>query len=677
MTFICMYDSLIVASVQITLLGTIISGLVGVAEGRTGKRMVAPWLLSVVLAIGAVGAGLFLLGTKQAPLVIASLPWFFHVTFIMGHLSALFFFIVCAVGCMASLYGARYLAHHAKIYHIPSMHLLLMLFVLGMQGVLLAHTTLGFFLFWELMSLASFFLVFADRTADSIRAALLYLIMTHLGAMAILAGFLIVGHGSLYTELSQMSSAVASLTPLQTGLVFILFLFGFGSKAGLVPMHVWLPEAHPQAPSHISALMSGVMLKIAVYGFLVIAFPIAYFLDWGPYVVLVLGMLSAVYGVLYAAHEKDIKRVLAYSSIENMGLVFMMLGAAQAFVRMQDVGIGSAALAHAGFFMFAFALFHCVNHAFFKSGLFMSAGTIMSAVHSRSLEVMGGLAKRMPFFAGILLCLILAAAALPPFGTFYGEWGFLQSLLSVLRAPNVPFFGNVLAVVNIAVVALVGGLAVFAMIKLFGIAMLGAPRSTAAQHASEPDALTATPIVCMAVVSLAIGVIAPWVLQIVVREMPMPDLTAPLYAARASLPSLWVSVAAIAVGLFVFFLRRILSRVKNERVYQTWDCGQPITPDMEYTATAFASPIRFFFRLILRTRKSIVTSVPVVASNPWIATRTFSITLRSVWYERLYAPIARFFYRISQFVRRLQSGRVQLYLLLMLLTLFVTLIVAL
>lgn len=652
-------STLIQLGILFSLSGTLLAGVIGLLIHNAFGRHLTYGLLALANLIGAIACLLFLKGGE--------------VGVVMGLdvLSAIFYLIVTIVTTLCSLYAIAYIERYKETYHLPSLAIATSLFVLGMQTVLLATNIIGFMICWEVMSIASFFLVMADRQKASIKAALLYLVMTHLGAGALLGGFFILSNGAILASLSDLQITAQSLSVGSWSLAFILLVFGFGSKAGLVPFHVWLPEAHPQAPSHISALMSGVMLKVALYGFLRImpVFPVMP--AWFGMTLLVLGLASAIFGVLYAIIETDIKRTLAYSSIENIGLIFIIIG-----VAFFSISQGQYVLAE---LCLIAAIFHSFMHAIFKSGLFLTAGTIISETHTRNLEAMGGLAKRMPMLTGAFCVLALSAAALPPFGAFYGEWMFLQSLVTVLPllGTNALFAGVIVAA--LIGVAFVGGLAIFAMVKLFAIASLGEPRSEQAAHAKEPKGLLSAPILFLAALMIVFGALAPNVFSLLKADALVgfetfaPSLQIP---SSASISPLILFCALLALLLLVWLARRMLSNAKNERLYHTWDCGQPITAGMEYTATAFSAPIRFFFRMLLRTRKA-VTATPILETNRWIARRTMVLESRSIFMEYLYLPIEFGLTWTSKQVRKIQNGSIQLYLALIFITLIAVLIIAL
>ncbi|MBI2474046.1 hypothetical protein HYV70_05850 [Candidatus Uhrbacteria bacterium] len=652
----------------------ILSGLVALLDRSSRSHFFSQVLLIMSGVLGAVGSMAFLFLSKKNsfdPVAIQQSFSFFGIQtgLTLDFFSALFFALVCIISVLCAIYSLSYLASMRDTYNLSVVDALVAAFVLGMQLVLLSQTPLAFLFGWEVMSITSFFLVMSDRTQTSIRAAVVYLIMTHLGAAAILAGFMLLAGGNPFSTFNDLSliAGQASHTILLSA--FGLFLFGFGSKAGLVPFHIWLPEAHPAAPSHVSALMSGVMLKIALYGFLRVLLFILPPISSAAYLMIVfLGLLSAIFGVLYAVVEKDFKKTLAFSSIENIGLMFTMVGTAfylksQGLIPLSELLLNTC-------------LFFAVGHALFKSGLFLVSGAIIHSVHSRSLEMMGGLAKRMPILSVSLCVLILAAAALPPFGPFFAEWVFLQSLVIGVTLAS-PFVKGIL-IGTLVITTLVGGLAIFAMVKLFAISMLGEPRTPQAQSAHDPSWLILFPIIALSILVVVLGLFSPRILSLMEIQSPvsffvsMTSLSAGLGSIKPFFIGLFLVLCVIGVWLF----RRVFTDVKNERLFHSWDCGQPIDASMEYTATAFSAPIRFFFRSLLGIRKSIEVH-PLCEGNSWIAKRTITLHLRSIWMDFGYTPLGKVLIEINERVKKIQNGNIRFYLFLLLLTLLLTIWIAL
>ena len=652
-------------AITVSLVGTLGAGLIPLFWRNIKGHRVGQIALAASTAGGAVAAMTFLASGSQTLAVFAP-PTVPALQFQITALSAIFFLIVSAVACLCAIFAYRYVEMHKNVYDVPSLDFGVALFVFGMQAVLLSSTVVGFMLCWELMSLSSFVLVMADKEVASRKAALLYFVMAQLGAMAILAGFLLIASGNPLASFETLAANAGSLTPADAAFAFVLFFIGFGSKAGLVPLHPWLPEAHPQAPSHVSALMSSAMLKIAVYGFVLVTTAFLPPLATGfSLTVIAVGLVTAVFGILHAATEHDIKRAIAWHSIENLGLIFAMLG-----VSLFAAKNGLAVLADIGL---AAAFFHAINHAIFKSGLFLSTGVIMSQMHTRNIEEMGGLAKRMPLFTIAVCALTLSGAALPPFGTFYDEWLFLQGLVGSLAGAT-PAVQAVLAA-TVSVTAFSGGLAIFAMTKLFALPCLGQPRSHEAAEMKEPPASMNGPILFFAAAGLLSGVFATAIL----RTIGFPQLLeagdiAPFSVAAGSVAP-GALFALIAAAVLCAAAARYYLGGKKVRAYQTWDCGQPITPRMEYTATAFSAPIRFFFRNFIGTRKAVVVT-PGPSGGPLDLKREVVFEGRSFWVTRLHEPMARLLHWLGGQARRIQSGSIQTYLLFIFIALAASLLLA-
>ena len=548
---------------------------------------------------GLAGAGVFL-AWRVPPLSLGASPLLFGAPLVVDRLSAFFLLLLHAVSLMTSWFGARYTEDQQDHYPLGAVLPITAVFVLSMQGVLLASGVAGFLLFWEAMSLSAFLLVMADREEESRQAALLYLAIAQFGAGALIVGCGILGGGSLFATFGTLAAGAGTLPPGTSMLAMALVLFAFTSKAGLAPFHAWLPEAHPRAPSHVSALMSGVMLNVAIYGllrFTAVCWP-AMPAAWGVGL-LALGLVGAAVAVIYANIAREIKRILAWSSVENIGLAFGMFGFQIVLRRAGSPVIADAVMA---------AMFlHLLAHALFKSGLFLGAGAIMHAAHTGKIESLGGLAARTPRLSAGALALCLAAAALPPFGSFVAELMLVQSALAAVATRD---GGVVVAGVAVLIgVAFVAGLAVFAMVRLFAFVFLAEPRSDLARGATEPAATLHRPVLALAAGVLALGLLSPWL------ALPLPG---PLRCARrrrsgrappsregggsSSSPLLGLAVLA-SLGA-AWLLRRALGPPSRIRRFHTWDCGQPIDATMEYTATGFSAPVRFFLRDIVRGREA-------------------------------------------------------------------------
>ncbi|MEK7063096.1 MAG: proton-conducting transporter membrane subunit [Patescibacteria group bacterium] len=626
-----------------------------VARGSRASTFIQ-WLLIAGAASGLGAVACFFFAGYAGSGVALMLPGGFGALFEMHTLSALFLGIICTGAGLASVYALGYLPRYADEYPGGWVNAATALFIFGMIGTVLSSTVFGFLLFWEVMSVAAYFLVITDRSADSLQAGFLYFLMTHLGFAALVAGFGLLGGGAFYGTFGDLATHAATLEPGVLTVAFLLLFAGFGSKAGLVPLHQWLPYAHPQAPSHSSALMSGVMLKVALFGFIqtLFLFP-SIPLTWAA-TVMVVGLVSAFFGVLYAVTESDIKRLLAWSSIENMGLIFSAIGAV-GVVYALPLG-GEADILARGALIFI--LLHTLNHFLFKTGLFLAAGAIVSGTHTRDLDALGGLARPWPLFAAATLALSLTAAALPPFGAFFGEWAYIQALATALTSSSVAVsFG---AAAALSIVALVGGLAIATFVKLFAATFLGRGRSEAVADVPLLPFTMLLPIGVCAVLSLGMGAMAGSIVSFFERAAfgVRPLFTLP----SATLDPLAAYGAIVFVPIFLYALYRLLAPQRS-RSTDTWDCGQPLTRRMEYTATGFAAPIRFFFRALLLSEKRL-TTLPVSAENPWVAEHALEWHLTSVWERSLYRPIGKAVVWSASMVSRLQNGNVQFYLFLVL-----------
>jgi hypothetical protein len=647
--------------------GAAMVGAIG--RTRATRRLHHSLMIASALS-GLAGAGVFL-AWPVPPRSLGATPLLFGAPLVIDRLSAYFLFLLHAVSLMTSWFGATYTEEQRHHYPLGAVLPITAVFVFSMQGVLLASGVAGFLLFWEAMSLSAFLLVMADREEESRRAALLYLAIAQFGAGALIVGFGILGGGSLFATFETLPSSAGMLSPGASTLAMVLVLFAFTSKAGLAPFHAWLPEAHPRAPSHVSALMSGVMLNVAIYGLLRIAaacwpaMPVA----WGIGL-LALGLVGAAVAVIYANIAREIKRILAWSSVENIGLAFGMFGFQIVLRRAGSPGIADAVMA---------AMFlHLLAHALFKSGLFLGAGAIMQATRTGKIERLGGLAARMPRLSAGALALCLAAAALPPFGPFVAELMLVQSALAALATHDA---GAVVAGVAVLVgVAFVAGLAVFAMVRLFAFVFLAEPRSDGARGATEPAASLHSPVLALAAAVLALGLLSPWLAFL----FPVPfDVLTPAPGSGAAFSTAQGLLVVPALGLAIlaalgaaWLLRRALGSPSRIRRFHTWDCGQPIDATMEYTATGFSAPVRFFLRDIVRAEKHLVFRA-VVPSNPWIKRGEMEFRKAGGMLVGLYFPVARLIEDVGASLKRLQNGVIQFYIALILATLLLTLWVAL
>jgi len=654
------------------------AAVAGLAARTSRARRLAHALLAAGSAAGLAASLAYQL-SGLPPLRLAASPLCFGAPFAVDRLSGFFLVLLHGVSLMTAWFGWRYGEDEAAKYPPRLVLPLTAVFCLGMHGVLLSSGAASFLLFWEAMSISSFFLVMADGQSESRRAALLYLAVAQSGALALLVAIGVLGGGSVRVTLAGLGPGLLALPPASRTLALGLVVFAFASKAGLAPLHAWLPEAHPRAPSQVSALMSGVMLKVAVYGLLRFASICWPTLPAGWSLALAaLGLGGAVVAVIYANIARDIKRVLAWSSVENLGLVFAMFGFSALAAARGQARLASAVLG---------AMFlHLFAHALFKSGLFLGAGAIVHGTHTAKIEDLGGLANRMPRLSAAMLGLSLAAASLPPFGAFAAEWLLVESLLASFGTGHLVLVAS--GVVLLTGVAFVAGLAVFAMVRLFAFTFLAEPRSAGARAAVEPPAPLGGPVAIFAIAVLALGLASPWASPLLPVPLTRvawalgaaPARTAGAGAALTSgpVPLLPFALGAALAGALAgaWLVARVLAPGRRVRRFRTWDCGQPIDATMEYTATGFSAPLRFFLRDIVTAEKHLVFS-RVHPGNPWITRGSMDFRKAAGTVERVYLPVAGLIEGVGARLKLLQNGVIQFYVALILITLMLTLWVAL
>ncbi len=530
-------------------------------------------------------------------------------------------------------------------------------FVATMLLVLVARSILAFVLAWELMSLVSAFLVGANhRRRDVRRATFVYLVVAQSGALCILVALLLLASHAAGPGFSDIASSAAAIPAGTRTAAFVLALIGFGSKAGLLPLHFWLPRAHPLAPPGASALLSGAMLKVALYGLCVVAFELAAPApaSWGIALV-ILGTVSAIGGVLYALVDHDLKRLLAYHSVENVGIITIGIGVAL-------LARSSGALALAALALIA-ALFHAINHGLFKALLFMGAGVVAKTQGTVDLEKLGGLWERLAWTAPLFLVGCAAIVALPPLNGFASEWLTFQSLIGGFTLPDATT--RIVLLGATAGLALTGGLAAACFVKVFGVAFLGRARRPEKSHAVQPqqerfDATTFAQAL-LAVFCALFGLI-PALAIVPLARIAATTLGGPAFAGVASIPPASLSVlpiALVALPLAGALACLALAAYRGLRSVPTWTCGSPVTPAAQYTATAFSKPLRMIFAFVLQPEhRRLVES----GSSPWFPARiVYRIESRDVVDEgaRWFGALAL---RVARRSRALQSGSLRLYL---------------
>ena len=581
-----------------------------------------------------------------------------HGVFCVGvdALSAFFLLPVFGLSALAAVYGGNYLLAYRHEKSLGGAWFFFNLFVAGMVMVVLARTAVLFLVAWEVMSVAAYCLVtFEHEKADVRKAGWVYLVATHLGVAFLLLAFVLLGRNAASLEFEAFR-AMPTLGAGWAGLIFLLAVIGFGAKAGFVPFHVWLPEAHPAAPSHVSALMSGVMIKMGLYGMLRVVTFLGQPAPWWGAMLAGLGLLTALIGIALALQQRDVKRVLAYSSIENMGLIGLALG----------VGLWGWAsqLPLVAALGFTAGLLHVWNHALMKGLMFFAAGSVLHGTHTKDMEQLGGLMKRMPWTGSAMLVGAVAITALPPLNGFVSEWLMYLGLLKCAFATNdsrsLPaFFG-------VGLLALIGSLCVVAFVRLTGIALLGSPRSHAAQQAHESSPWMIGPMVLLVFLCLAAAIfpqtVTGWMSgplhQVLGREaghilLELELAEAPLFVVGYFNAAVLIAIAAGMLALRAWSRRRVQTQGA------TWACGyvRP-TVRMQYTGRSFAEMIGE--RLLPRfLRPHTARRAP---RGLFPAASEFRSDSPDPMSEKVYEPFFRSWAERFSRLRVLQQGKLHVYL---------------
>ena len=532
----------------------------------------------------------------------------------------------------------------------------------AVELVFVANDLVTFLFAWELMTLTTAALVVTEHEARaSRRAGYLYLVMSHLGTGFLIAGFLMLA--SVYDSLTfaTLLSADAVIEPIRH-ILFACFFLGFGVKAGIVPLHVWLPEAHPAAPTSISALMSGVLIKTGIYGLVrVCAFGLGVpRLSWGV-LVLVVGGLSAVLGVLYALMQHDLKRLLAYHSIENIGIILLGLGAG-----MIGLSYGRSDIAAIGL---AASLYHVLNHAVFKALLFLAAGGVLMETGTRQIEQLGGLLRRMPWTGLWFLIGAMAISGLPPLNGFASEWLTFQALLVGFRGSADPLV-QVLFPVGGALLALTTALAAACFVKAFGMTFVALPRSPAAADARESSMLILAPQAWLAACCVGLGLFPGFVLRALEGVMvTLPGLQPPGVVVQGGLgmatgldPFDHVVPIMLGVALLGAWAAAGLLSVRHWAVRRvpTWGCGGQLTAHTEYTATAFSKPLMMIFRAVYRPTREVEA---LTKTSPYFPREVrYRSEIEPTFERHVYGPVVRAVLRVATGMRVLQAGSLHAYL---------------
>ena len=589
----------------------------------------------------------------------------FAYSFTLDPLSAYFTLALSILVVAVSVYSLGYLKSLEEDKNLGLFSFFFNTLVLSLAVLFTASNAFLFLIAWEVGALTAYALVtYEHRSEESRNAGLLYIIMAHVDAGCLLLGFALLAQGAHSLDYSGLRSAASHLSPQQQGWAFFLFFLGFGIKAGVIPVHIWLPAAHPVAPSNVSALLSGIVIKAGIYGM------VRVFLEflgvvprWMGALVIAVAVISAILGVLYALMEHDLKRLLAYHSIENIGIILLGLGAAMMFRTSGHPQLAAVAIIA--------CLFHTLNHAIFKCLLFLGAGAVQHSAHTRNMEELGGLIRRMPWTAFCFLVGSIAISGLPPLNGFVSEWLTYQSLLAGFGTTRGPV--SLMFPIAGALLALTGALAAACFVKAFGITFLALPRSPHSEHAHESPPTMITGMSILAAFCFILGIGASWFLPLfsgITRQLTSasagPELTLAngfVFSAgfarggsvsTAMIAILLVLIAALPVIVFV-------CRIHLKTVGPTWDCGLPgLDSENEYTATAFSKPLRMVFAALYKPRREIQAVFDV---SPYFPKAIhFESEIEPTFEKRLYEPVQRLVYWASNRMRAIQAGSIHLYL---------------
>ncbi|MBK5293443.1 MAG: hydrogenase 4 subunit B [Acidobacteriia bacterium] len=645
------------------------SGVVGLAAARHRRlaRIAACALASLGALLEGIASLAVILDARETFIAIPSGLALVQYTFRLDPIACYFNLALAVVTLAISIYSFGYLDGFAPQKPLGVFCFFYALLLISLTVVFTAANALLFLIAWEMMAVAAYFLVsFDHEKTENRRAGLLFLVMSHVGTGALILAFLLLGTWAGGFDFATFHLARHSLTPLRQGTLFLLFFFGFGVKAGMVPVHIWLPAAHPAAPSNVSALMSAIVIKTGIYGIIRVSFD---FLEtpplWAGLLVLFAGIASAILGVLYALIEPDLKRMLAYSTIENAGIILMALGATlvfQSYGRPMLAGVALIA-----------CLFHIFNHAVFKALLFLSAGAVVHATGTRNMERMGGLIRPMPLTALCFLIGAIAISGLPPLNGFVSEWLAYQALLGGFG--STPSLTRMVFPVAGSLLALTGALAAACFVRAFGIGFLALPRSSQATQAHEVHVSMLAGMGFLAALCAGLGLGAnlllpifdPLTVALLGVQMSGNLTMAGGIALSSGSPRGGTVAPAALAGLLV--LLSLLAGVllatwwrRGRRVQgPTWDCGLPgLTEYNEYTATAFSKPLRMIFAVLYQPRREILAEFEVSAYYP--TSVRFETEVDPAFETHLYSPLKDWIIARANWLRTMQTGSIHAYL---------------
>lgn len=581
------------------------------------------------------------------------------MSILFDQLSLFFTFLILITSVPITIYSIGYVGEYKNTYSCKYNYFMTILFILSMLGVILANNSIVFLVFWELMSAISFFLVIYEyKKSETISSGIMYFIMTHISGLLLMVMFTLLFKYTGSFEFSEIIKEVGSLTVSQKTLIFSLALFGFGAKAGLIPLHSWLPKAHPAAPSNVSALMSGVMLKVAIYGFLRVMF--MFMGELSPtygIIVMVIGTLTAIYSILNAIVQDDIKKLLAFSSAENIGIIFAIAGLTMVFAALKMDTLATIALTA--------TLFHSLNHAVFKSLLFMSAGSVLYSTGTKNMNELGGLHKKMKFATYCAFIGTIAISSIPPLNGFASEVLIFRSFIKAMTA--LPSTEIIFLVIGCGILlALTSGGAMYAAIKSFGITYLGEPRTYKAINTHKLPLSMNVGLGITSLYAVLLGIFAPFcvkeIAKIATNTLSISSSTeVTIFNSELTI----VITALVIIFMLTLLLTTLGTKKQNDVVDETWACGfNNITPVLQYTGSGFSQPVTKVFGPCVSYEKEVK-----IKSNVLLKQKTQDIIEKYI-----YKNVIKLVNLLSTYITKINYGKIQLSISYIFISLIVTLI---
>lgn len=625
---------------------------------------------------GIIFSGGLLLSGKEIFFVHETALPLLSISILIDSLSAFFILLISLVAFAASIFGIGYIRHLEEKYSIGTFGFFYNVFIASLLLVVAANHAIFFIIAWEIMSVSSYFLItYEHGTEENINAGFLYFLMTQLGTEFIVFAFVLLYGATGSFDFDVIRAQNLAIPEVIKNLALASALFGLAIKAGVIPLHIWLPKAHPVAPSHVSALLSGVMLKVAIFMMIRFIFDLLApaGLVWGV-IILVFGAISAILGVLYALAEHDLKRLLAYHSVENIGIILLGIGSAVMLFALGYPALASVALAA--------ALYHSINHSLFKGLLFLGAGAVASATGTRDMEKYGGLIKKLPATAFFFIIGSVAISGLPPLNGFASEWLTFQGLLSGVSVASAG--SKVVFALGIGALALTGGLAAACFVKVIGVTFLARPRSAAAENAHESSFSMKLGQGILAFLCVIFGLFSAPILGILLRitngftaqagEQKFLPMALESGAQNGTISLSFVALLFIAWMLMAYIGVWFVSGRQKEKIFSTWDCGAPVaSPRTEINATGFSRTLLSIFGSVLRPTKHEEVRYSANRHKYFPASRHASFHVTDVWTKYAYEPYARGINWVANQSKNIQNGNVHTYILYIFLTIIVLL----